>query len=124
MMQIRAHHLLCMQGFQGYGYNQEFVDNMTMVVDRLRGEPDTVIEIVDRCDDICAHCPRNENGTCNRKADRRVLKRLRLKPPAQMEIGKGFELVNSLFSSKKDLKKICGDCEWQAKCIWYQSREG
>jgi hypothetical protein len=113
-----------MQGFQGHGYSQEFTDNMTVIVDKLRAEPDTIVKIVDSCDDICAPCPRKKNEICNRKTDRRVIKKIKIKPGIQMKIGDGFELVNSTFASKKDLKRICGRCEWHAKCRWYQSRTG
>ena len=33
-IRIRAHHLLCMQGFQGYGYNKTFTENMTHIAPR------------------------------------------------------------------------------------------
>ena len=113
-----------MQGFQGHGYNQEFIDNMSAIVSTLRSEPDTIVEIVDRCDDICAPCPRKKNDICNRKADKKVLKRLKIKPGTRMKIGEGFEVVNATFRHKKDLKRSCGRCEWHDRCRWYQSRDG
>ena len=28
---LRGHHLLCLKGFQGYGYDDDFVENMKLV---------------------------------------------------------------------------------------------
>ena len=66
---IRAHHLLCMQGFQGYGYDQAFVDNFKKVLEVLKDDPYSEITIVDEVDIICACCPNNHQGTCKRSVD-------------------------------------------------------
>ncbi len=35
IINIRAHHLLCLQGFQGYGYSQDFVRNMAEIIKKI-----------------------------------------------------------------------------------------
>ncbi|MCL2857292.1 MAG: DUF1284 domain-containing protein [Oscillospiraceae bacterium] len=57
-MRLRPHHLLCTQGFSGKGYSPEFVENMRAIVNTLRSNPDTVIEVVFSTDDICECCPK------------------------------------------------------------------
>lgn len=42
---LRPRHLLCTQGYEGRGYSEEFVCNMTAVVRRIRTEPDKRVKI-------------------------------------------------------------------------------
>jgi hypothetical protein len=43
---IRVHHLLCMQGFQGYGYNDDFATHLKNIIERFRKNPDTFIQVI------------------------------------------------------------------------------
>ena len=36
ILSIRAHHFLCMQGFQGYGYSEDFIRNMAGIIEYIR----------------------------------------------------------------------------------------
>jgi len=63
-MKIRAHHLLCIQGFQGYGYSEEFTENMSKVIQNLKSFPDHKIQITTCCDVLCACCPHNIGNKC------------------------------------------------------------
>ena len=56
-MELRAHHLLCIQGYHGVGYSSDFVENMNRVVQKLEDNPDQKIEIVKKCDILCKACP-------------------------------------------------------------------
>ena len=56
-MRIRAHHLLCMQGFQGYGYSKDFALHMLKVMDHIMDNPLCELDIITECDEICLHCP-------------------------------------------------------------------
>ena len=86
-IKIRAHHLLCMQGFQGYGYSQNFITNMAQVIKDLKS-PNQQIEIISECDVICSHCPHKKKGVCENNPgsavklenmDRQILKKLGLR---------------------------------------------
>ena len=60
-MKIRAHHILCMQGFQGHGYSEEFSQNMSEVIEYLKSNQEQIIEITDDVDVVCKYCPHKKN---------------------------------------------------------------
>ena len=128
-IKIRAHHLLCIQGFQGYGYSQKFVDNMKYVIDHLNSAHSQV-EIITDCDFICFFCPHNKNGICEVKSktdikvlDNLVLDKLDLKEHTIMSSGYAFSLANNKLFTISNVEEICGNCNWKEKCLWYLSRD-
>jgi hypothetical protein len=119
-LKIRSHHLLCILGFRGLGYSEEFVSNMRRVVGELRSDPTFPITLVVGCDAICVSCPHNKEGKCLRSANSEVdvplqdldlLKRLGLEAGSQMPAGEAWEEVRERLAPG-DLAEICGDCEW------------
>ncbi|HII92208.1 MAG TPA: DUF1284 domain-containing protein, partial [Methanosarcina sp.] len=44
-LKIRAHHLCCIQGFQGYGYSPVFVANMRAVISDIKAFPSRPLEL-------------------------------------------------------------------------------
>ena len=60
---LRGHHLLCLKGFQGYGYDEKFTKNLTNV-NLKRKSPDTIIQLTNTPDDICKDCPNLKNNVC------------------------------------------------------------
>lgn len=54
---LRAHHLLCAQGFQGLGYSKAFAENFAAVLEGLRRRTQTLVQTVDRPDVLCGPCP-------------------------------------------------------------------
>ncbi|MFC1659010.1 DUF1284 domain-containing protein [Pseudomonadota bacterium] len=138
LYKVRIHHLLCMQGFQGYGYNEEFVKNMSEVVDFVKDNSNESIEIVARCDSICSLCPHQKKFQKNEDIclkdskeeyiekilkEKKLAKFLNLELNKQYKIKPLFEIVNSKICSKKIADKYyCKDCQWQSVCLWYKSR--
>jgi len=121
-LSIRAHHLLCLHGFRGLGYDEEFVRNMAAIHRRLCEEKDLKIKVVDTADDICESCPHILPDCCGRELpsgrslseelDHRVLAHLGI------EAGQVFdkEEILSLVIEKiapEDVAVICRGCEWQ-----------
>ena len=53
---LRAHHLLCLHGFRGLGYSEEFVAGMRRVQEAL-GDGGQRVEVVLGPDVICRPCP-------------------------------------------------------------------
>lgn len=63
-MNLRPHHLLCIQKFTGHGYNADFTVHMKSVVSELTDNSKTQITVVQGCDDLCEMCPNNISGGC------------------------------------------------------------
>ena len=127
---IRAHHLLCMQGFQGYGYDQAFVDNFKKILEMVEDDPFYEITIVDESDIFCACCPNNHQGICKRSPDadsniksidNEVLKGIGKESGNQDNYRNLLKIINNTFKSMDDVKDICGDCDWKDNCLWHMS---
>jgi hypothetical protein len=116
---IRGHHLLCILGFKGIGYSEEFTSNMWKIITSLKANP--ILKIVKECDAICAQCPNIKNGRCNkyqrdlelhvREMDLKVLRKLNLKENAELPAKQAFQLVKKQIG-KEDLIEICWNCEF------------
>ena len=129
IMRIRAHHLLCMQGFQGHGYSRDFIDNMSRVITDTKSNPDLLIEVIEECDEVCLACPHNKEDVCLREKDsqkkvsdmdRQVLEKLGLKKGERVRAGDIFSLTDGKFKNT-DIEEICGDCDWKATCLFISS---
>ena len=117
-MRLRAHNLLCIQGFVGKGYDAAFVANMTRVVESLEdATPVTVVAAPDALCDACPHlkvgCTLHGEGTETAivHQDRDVLARLGI---ADGETLEWAEIVARIARSvaPEDLDSICGACPW------------
>lgn len=122
---LRGHHLLCLQGFQGYGYDEKFVNNMTKI-NFLIKQPGTTISLTADSDDICKSCPNLKNNLCQnheqneriRLMDDEVLSKLNLKE--EYDSIDLFKNVEKIFNSKSSVDKICSECMWHDECLFYQ----
>ncbi|MDP2729276.1 MAG: DUF1284 domain-containing protein [Dehalococcoidales bacterium] len=119
-LDIRAHHLLCILGFRGLGYSQEFVAKMGKVVEELTSNSTFPITIIAGCDAICRSCPHNKNDRCRKKADSEervrakdlaVLERLGLEAGTQITPAEVWGRVKESFSAN-EIRKICRKCQW------------
>jgi uncharacterized protein len=129
-IKIRAHHLLCIQGFQGHGYSRDFERNMTRTIQKIESYPEQELEIVAECDEICSHCPHQVERLCEmspgsdisiRKLDAAVLKRLDLEEKTIIKASNILELVNIKLETL-DILDICGNCFWREMCLWYREK--
>ncbi len=130
-MKIRAHHLLCMQGFQGYGYSEDFSKNMAKIIENFKSTPEYEIEIVIESDAICACCPHDVDGNCHENQgsdkkinamDTRVLKKLEIQAGSIFEVEEIFNIINKKLKTQSEAIEICRDCKWSEKCLWFISR--
>ena len=122
---LRGHHLLCLKGFQGYGYDKDFVKNMTDI-NTKRKHDTTTIKLTNSSDDICKNCPKLESNLCENEnqnkriveMDNEVLRNLNVsKEYNAVEL---FKKVDSIFNTKESVSKICSNCMWHEKCLFYQ----
>ena len=122
---LRGHHLLCLQGFQGFGYDEDFVENMTKI-NLLRKQNDTVISLTSENDDICKSCPNLNNNLCKNEKHDETIKSMdnkvlsKLTPSKEYNSPELFKDVEKLFNSKESVDKICSQCMWHDKCLFYQ----
>ena len=120
-MRLRAHHLLCILGFRGLGYDEKFIKKMESVIQRIKEHPDLGIEIIKECDNICAACPFNVEGFCRnevvggeeavRGKDQVVVERLELKKRKKYSLKEILNLIKKKIK-RDDLSVICKDCPW------------
>jgi len=124
-LQIRAHHLLCMEGFQGYGYDKIFTENLRNIIRILKEYPGIPVTIISETDEICKMCPNKSkcDGDENLKAkDQRLIRHLNL----NMRETRCYNELRSLIYEKinfKILDEICGACQWINKCKFYLSQK-
>ena len=122
---LRGHHLLCLKGFQGYGYSEDFVKNMTKI-NANRKENTTKISLTNSPDDICRACPKLNCGLCeneiqNRRIvemDNEVLKKLDISK--EYDAAELFDIVGNIFNTRESVSEICSNCMWHEKCLFYQ----
>jgi|WetSurMetagenome_2_1015567.scaffolds.fasta_scaffold279964_2 uncharacterized protein len=126
-LRIRAHHILCIQGFQGLGYSKKFTKNMALITEKIQNNPFFFIKIIIGADSICKHCPHLLDGVCEMEMDSikvissmdaLVLKNLNLEAGSVISAAQLKTLTGSL--SPKIVKEICGDCGWRDNCLYFQ----
>jgi len=113
MIEVRPHHLLCLLGWRGHGYDKAFSDNFNRLADELKTAG--VIRIIDGRDDICAACPKLENSDCRDGSpgdiDSRLLERLKISVDRVYEIAWLNSRIKKMVRSE-DLNDICSGCSW------------
>lgn len=126
-IRIRAHHLLCIQGFQGKGYSAQFVENMRQKIDFLHNNSSKKIRVIDEWDDICASCPHLEENICSESpgAENKIKNMdIMAMSVLGLECGQEYFFENILDRIRENinlshLKQICGSCSWKNTCLLY-----
>lgn len=120
-LRLRAHNVLCLQGFRGRGYSEAFVAEMTAAARTLADDPDTPVELLDSPDRLCAACPNLRQGGCTlggpeheahmQAQDREVLRRLGL---AAGDVLPWAQVLARIARSVRgsDLPTVCTTCPW------------
>lgn len=118
---LRAHHLLCLLGFQGIGYSAEFIRNLHKVKRLIDQNPDLDVEIVEDCDVICIQCPNSQGHVCIkggqtdnrtvREMDRRVMEKLEIKPHDRFKVKDIYALVKEKIRPE-DFPTLCCGCDY------------
>jgi hypothetical protein len=118
-VKLRGHNLLCIQGFVGKGYSDEFVANMTGVIGSL--DEASQVTVVVEPDALCGACPHLRHSGCAlhgagseegiRSQDRGVLGRLGISNGETLSWGEILERIRGRVAPG-DLDTLCGSCPW------------
>ncbi|MFL0197167.1 DUF1284 domain-containing protein [Clostridium sp. WILCCON 0269] len=117
MLTLRAHHLLCIQGYRGYGYNKKFTENMDKIIGQLKKDTSIKIKIAAKTDEICSCCPNNTTKKlCQyefkvQSLDKKVLDLLEINTN---EIYTYKFILNTIYEriTYDNFKNICSTCQW------------
>lgn len=122
MIDLRPHHGMCIGQFKGYGYSEDFVRNMTAVVNMLFENPETLVRLVVTGDCICSSCPHLKKEGCTSvqkvmEYDRKVLMLCGLHEN-EVVTWRGFvRLVKEYILDKNKLPEVCTNCNWLSVCL-------
>ena len=119
-MELRPHHLLCIQGYHGVGYSEGFVDNMSHVVKQLRDNPEQQIMVNRKSDVLCSACPGKEKGcsSCGAGCGDGLVARLDKETLKWLGISEGEHVYGQLVEYINEhltwevYSRICSQCEW------------
>ena len=120
-MNLRPHHILCIQNFTGHGYSDAFTAHMTDIVSALHAGGNLQIRMTKGCDDICEMCPNKKDGVCT------SLEKVSMMDQAVLDIcdlvyGEQVhwqELVcrsQERIFNKDEFHLICAGCQWFSLC--------
>ena len=120
-MELRPHHGMCFQFYEGKGYSEDFTDHMGRIIRQLEKEPETAVKLTVATDVVCANCPNNEEGSCTTLEkvtgyDEEVLKACNLVEGEEISFAEFAQLVRSEIIEKGLRSSICGDCSWDYIC--------
>lgn len=122
---LRPHHGMCLAYFAGAGYSGGFTAHMSSVLAGLSAE--TPVRLTVGTDIICAACPNNIDGVCEKPElvaayDRAVLERCGLADGAVLDFGTLTALVQGRILAPGLRREICGGCQWDGICCTQRSR--
>ena len=117
--------MLCLKGFQGYGYNEKFTKNMAKI-NHQRKLNTSIIKLKNDVDDICLACPNLKNNMCeNQKQNQKIIKMdnevLKMFENKEYNSNELCEKIDELFTTKENVSNICNGCKWHEKCLFYQN---
>ncbi|HAJ96462.1 MAG TPA: DUF1284 domain-containing protein [Ruminococcus sp.] len=117
---LRPHHGLCIQFFEGKGYSPEFVRHMREMIFQLH-EYNPYIALTVGADVLCSHCPHCIDNVCEcsekvQRFDKAVLQYCNLSEGSEMPWNDFQSIVKESILKKGLLAEICGDCQWFGIC--------
>ncbi|MBJ6364046.1 DUF1284 domain-containing protein [Paenibacillus sp. GCM10012307] len=112
---LRGHHVLCLLGYRGKGYSDDFCTNMTAIYETLRTKPDTVIEIIEGPDDICRAFPPDQPHHCRNQSvyqkDNEILQAVGIEQGRIMTWAEVVQAASRV--EPDDIRTLCSNCEWE-----------
>lgn len=117
VIELSAHHALCVHGFRGMGYSEGFVASLAGIVARLRDEPAIRVRVRVGSDAVCRACPSLSSGGCMRYGQSVVRQDARVAGVLGVESGEEMEWQALRARVRErvvpaDLTDLCGGCPW------------
>jgi|GEM_PF-318827 len=118
---LRAHNLLCLQGWEGMGYSPEFTANMNAIHGHLSMHPESEVTLIVGPDSLCDACPLLEDQVCHHdrhdggwitQHDHRTLERTGL-IAGETYAWQAIEHAIAASFTGADLATFCARCRWQ-----------
>ena len=117
MYMLRGHHLFCLIGYQGMGYSQEYIENMTNLQKTLRANPGMRIQLVKGPDQLCEKYPSTGEYHCQNddiyERDAAILEKLGLNI-GQILIWEEIESLIQKYIVPSDIQNVCESCSWRS----------
>ena len=125
--ELRPHHGMCFQFYEGKGYSEEFTGHMGRVIRELEADPSQTVRLTAGTDVVCGHCPNNTDGLCTSQEkvaryDREVLEACGLADGEELSYEQFIALVRERVIDTGRRSRICGDCSWDYICSSRQAR--
>jgi len=124
MLNIRAHHMLCLPRYYSGGYDKRFAKQHKKICMQIRKNPDIKIKVISgKPDDLCLKCPYRKGNICIQTPemqkwvvghDKKVLNYLKLK---ENSIHKARDAFNLSMNKLESIKKFCKTCIFNENCI-------
>ncbi len=127
-IKLRGHHLLCLLGFQGYGYSEDFVFNMTQINEKRKSK-DCIITLTNEADDICSSCPNLKNNFCENEKQNEIIVEMDNEILSHFDSKRKynslelFKEVSLKYNTLKSVENVCNNCKWENECLFYKKLE-
>ena len=127
-IKLRVHHLLCLLGFQGYGYSEDFVFNMTQINEKRKSK-DCIITLTNEADDICSSCPNLKDNICENEKQNEIIVKMDNEILSHFDSKRKynslelFKEVSLKFNTLKSVENVCSNCKWENECLFYKKLE-
>ena len=120
-MNLRPHHLLCIQKFTGHGYDADFTAHMEAVISELTKNPGIPITLAQGCDDLCQRCPNHVSDVCTScekvaLMDSAVLNICNLDYGEKVLWAEAAGKARERIFETKEFYNICACCQWFELC--------
>lgn len=127
-IKFRPHHFMCSLGFRGKGYSADFVRNYKKIVNLIKEDESTLIEVAQYMDDVCTVCPnRIDDVVCKTQdkivgLDKRHSKVLDLKPGEVLSWKQAKDKIKEKMTVEK-FHYACQGCNWKVYGVCQESLE-
>ena len=119
--ELRPHHLMCFQFYEGKGYSPDFTDHMGRILHEMEEDPSQKIVLKAETDIVCECCPNNDSGKCNAQEkvvryDREVMRACGFTEGEERSFAEFSQLVARHVIDTGLRNGICSDCRWDFIC--------